>query len=381
MHQSMRRSMHQFMGLCCKKWQQLPSGSASGQPYAATTTSAYELRKEDLGRLHHAAAHGDPAWLRRWHWWLKRVGINRQDTEKWKVPMENIDGEKTEESSAGGPADKAVLSTSCPMRTANFTHAAIAQHRGGALPAGGAEQEEDAESLRDFKDWVTQLQQKLADALKKQSMSEVSLDVAMLYNRDLEEDNLCLQKELDGVEAELQELEEQRLQAERCVHDLKTALDNKEREAIASSQKLQDLLLASSGTNTTVKQLEEHVQRLEIENARLEATVQQQSNRIEALQRDLQASASMQKQNLVAWTSKDSHSTWEEQSKSRYYLEEHAAQNDREKAELLEQGDSKGQPMKKLIVGICRDEVHLCEELRINFKLQKDCERYGFFVW
>lgn len=66
-----------------------------------------------------------------------------------------------------------------------------------------------------------------------------------------------------------------------------------EREVVASSQKLQDFLLASSGTNATIKQLEEHVQRLEIENARLEATVQQQSSRTEALQRDLQASASV----------------------------------------------------------------------------------------
>lgn len=34
-------------------------------------------------------------------------------------------------------------------------------------------------------------------------MSEASLDVTTLYNRDLEEDNLCLQKELDTVEAEV----------------------------------------------------------------------------------------------------------------------------------------------------------------------------------
>ncbi|KAM6092037.1 ankyrin repeat domain-containing protein 26 [Theristicus caerulescens] len=140
---------------------------------------------------------------------------------------------------------------------------------------------------------VRQLQQELADALKKQAMSEASLEVTTRYRSDLEEDKLHLQKELEKVKTKLGELEEQHLQSEHCVHDLKAALDNKEREVIASSQKLQDLLLASSGTTTTIKQLEEHVQRLEIENARLEATVQQQSNRIEALQRDLQASASV----------------------------------------------------------------------------------------
>ncbi|NXJ75599.1 ANR26 protein, partial [Trogon melanurus] len=89
---------------------------------------------------------------------------------------------------------------------------------------------------------VRQLQQKLADALKKQSMSEASLEVSTRYRSDLEEDKLRLQKELEKVKTK--------------VHN--TALDNKEREVIASSQKLQDLLLESSGANTTIKQLEEH---------------------------------------------------------------------------------------------------------------------------
>ncbi|XP_075599533.1 ankyrin repeat domain-containing protein 26 isoform X3 [Balearica regulorum gibbericeps] len=248
---------------------------------------------------------------------------------------------------------------------------------------------------------VRQLQQELADALKKQSMSEASLEVTTRYRSDLEEDKLRLQKELEKVKTKLQELEEQRLQAERCVHDLKTALDNKEREAIASSQKLQDLLLASSGTNTTVKQLEEHVQRLEIENARLEATVQQQSNRIEALQRDLQASASvhnrledlitglrttqaavedhqqqqMQNQNVLAWASKDAHSLWEEQLKSRYHLEERVAQLDREKAELLEQCESERKKVKKLAELKRPVELRLDQEMKRNIELQKDCKR------
>ncbi|KAM6286106.1 ankyrin repeat domain-containing protein 26 isoform 10-T10 [Spheniscus humboldti] len=248
---------------------------------------------------------------------------------------------------------------------------------------------------------VRQLQQELADALKKQSMSEASLEVTTRYRSDLEEDKLHLQKELEKVKTKLRELQEQHLQSERCVHDLKAALDNKEREVIASSQKLQDLLLASSGTNTTIKQLEEHVQRLEIENARLEATVQQQSNRIEALQRDLQASASvhnrledlitglqttqaaagdhhqqqMQKQNVLALTSKDSHSMWEEQLKSRSHLEERVAQLDREKAELLEQCESERKKVKKLVELKRPVELRLDQEMKRNIELQKDCKR------
>ncbi|XP_075003173.1 ankyrin repeat domain-containing protein 26 isoform X3 [Calonectris borealis] len=248
---------------------------------------------------------------------------------------------------------------------------------------------------------LRQLQQELADALKKQSMSEASLEVTTRYRSDLEEDKLRLQKELEKVKTKLRELEKQHLQSEHCVHDLKTALDNKEREVTASSQKLQDLLLASSGTNTTIKQLEEHVQRLEIENARLEATVQQQSNRIEALQRDLQASASvhnrledlitglqttqaaaedhhhqqMQKQNVLALTSKDSHSMWEEQLKSRSHLEERVAQLDREKAELVEQCESERKKVKKLVELKRPVELRLDQEMKRNIELQKDCKR------
>ncbi|XP_025953121.2 ankyrin repeat domain-containing protein 26 isoform X4 [Dromaius novaehollandiae] len=248
---------------------------------------------------------------------------------------------------------------------------------------------------------VRQLQQEVADALKKQSMSEASLEVATRYRSDLEEDKLRLQKELDRVRGKLQELEEQHIQSERCVHDLETALENKEREVIASSQKLQDLLEASLGTNTTIKQLEEHVQRLEIENARLEATAKQQTNRIEVLQKDLQASASvhncledlitglrtapvpseedqnqqMQQQNVLSVTAKDPRATWEEVLKSRSQLEDRLAQVDREKAELLEQCETERKKVKKLIELKRPVEVRLDQEMKRNIELQKECIR------
>ncbi|KAM9230993.1 uncharacterized protein RG961_004554 [Leptosomus discolor] len=248
---------------------------------------------------------------------------------------------------------------------------------------------------------VRQLQQELANALQKQSVSEASLEVTTRYHSDLEEEKLRLQKELEKVKTKLQELEEQRLQSEHYVRDLETALANKEREERASSQKLQDLLSVSSANNTTIKQLEEHVQRLDIENARLEATVQQQSSRIEALQRDLQASASvhnrledlitglgtrraaaedhhqqqMQKQNVLALTPKDSHSTWEEQLKSRSYLQERVAQLDKEMAELLERCESERKKVKKLEELKCTVELHLDQEMKRNIELQNDCKR------
>ncbi|KAM8820121.1 uncharacterized protein ACNFOS_001310 [Eudromia elegans] len=248
---------------------------------------------------------------------------------------------------------------------------------------------------------VRQLQQELVSALKKQSMSEASLEVTTRYRSDLEEEKLLLQKELDRTKGKLQELEEQHIQSEHCVRDLKTALENKEREVLSSAQKLQDLLEDSLGTNTTIKQLEEHVQRLEIENARLEATAKQQSNRIEVLQKDLQGSASvhnhledlitslrrapmpleedqnqqMQKQSVLSVTVKDLRSTWEEELKSRSQLEERLAQLEREKAELSEQCKTERQKVKKLMELKQPVEVRLDQEMNRNIDLQKECNR------
>ncbi|XP_010226592.1 PREDICTED: ankyrin repeat domain-containing protein 26, partial [Tinamus guttatus] len=222
---------------------------------------------------------------------------------------------------------------------------------------------------------VRQLQQELANALKKQSMSEASLEVTARYRSDLEEEKLRLQKELDRIKGKLQDLEEQHIQSEHCVRDMKTALENKEREAITSSQKIQDLLEASMRTNTTIKQLEEHVQRLEIENARLEATAKQQTNRIEVLQKDLQASASMQKQSVLFVTAKELHGTWEEERKCRSQLEERLAQLEREKAEILEQCETERKEVKKLIELKGSLEVRLGQEMKRNTELQKECHR------
>ncbi|KFZ47478.1 Ankyrin repeat domain-containing protein 26, partial [Antrostomus carolinensis] len=50
---------------------------------------------------------------------------------------------------------------------------------------------------------VRQLQQELADALKKQSMSEASLEVTTRYRSDLEQDKLHLQKELEKAKTKV----------------------------------------------------------------------------------------------------------------------------------------------------------------------------------
>ncbi|XP_038608211.1 coiled-coil domain-containing protein 144A-like [Tachyglossus aculeatus] len=112
---------------------------------------------------------------------------------------------------------------------------------------------------------IRQLQQELADSLKKQSMSEASLEVTARYRSDLEEEKQQLQKELDKIRNKLQESEELQMQYKRCNHEL-----------------------------------EDHVQKLEIENTTLEATIKQQTARIELLQKEPQDSSSSEndKENL-----------------------------------------------------------------------------------
>ncbi|KAM6421413.1 uncharacterized protein O9250_004125 [Rhynochetos jubatus] len=132
---------------------------------------------------------------------------------------------------------------------------------------------------------VRQLQQELADALKKQSMSEASLEVTARYRSDLEEDKLRLQKELEKVKTELE------------------------------------------------------------------------------------------KQSVLALTSKDLHSMWEEQLKSRAHLEERIAQLHREKADLLEQCEKERKQVKELEEMKRPVELRLDQEMQRNVELQKDWKR------
>ncbi|KAM7056876.1 uncharacterized protein M8220_003164 [Acridotheres tristis] len=120
-----------------------------------------------------------------------------------------------------------------------------------------------------------------------------ALVVTTSHEADMEEDNLRLQEELEKVKAELREVEDKYQNSECRIENLMASVDEKEREELAAAQELQDQLSAYFENQTTVKQLEEHVKRLEIQNTSLEATVHQQSDRIEALLREMQASASV----------------------------------------------------------------------------------------
>ncbi|XP_058883305.1 ankyrin repeat domain-containing protein 26-like isoform X9 [Acipenser ruthenus] len=262
---------------------------------------------------------------------------------------------------------------------------------------------------------LRQLQQELADALKKLSMSEASLEVNTRYRNDLEAEKIRFQKDIDRLKGKLQETEDQFIQSERRIHELKNALDDKEREVIASSQKLQESLSASSGMEKTVKQLDEHIQRLEIENARLEATAKQQTNRIEVLQKEVHESAATsdqpaemgvrnrledlvtnlqgakinleeqliqeaQKQSMLSHNAQDSHLLWEEELKSRSKLGHRLAQLEREKVEVTSQMETEKKKTKKIAELKRCTEARLDQEMKRNSELQKEINRMRTLV-
>ncbi|KAM7074356.1 uncharacterized protein J5F26_017420 isoform 3-T3 [Ciconia maguari] len=230
----------------------------------------------------------------------------------------------------------------------------VAQERGnGVLPAAGAEQEEDDDSPFDSERWVWQLQQELADALKKNSLAEASLEAKKRYSRDLQEQKLQLQKELDRSKAKLQEVKEQCIRTECRAKSLKNAIKNKERE-LTTSRNLQGLLVASPGT-AAIPELEERMQRLQVGKARLEATAQQQAKTIEALQKDLQASASAHKglEDLITGF------------QTTRTAKEHQHQ----------QSGSASKEVKKLAEMKCRSEALLDEMQRRNLALEEERSR------
>ncbi|KAL6035835.1 hypothetical protein STEG23_034819, partial [Scotinomys teguina] len=99
---------------------------------------------------------------------------------------------------------------------------------------------------------VRQLQQELADTLKKQSMSEASLEVSSRYRSNLEDEARELKKKLGQIRSQLQDAQDQH------------------REAVQRAEKMQD-----------------HLQKLELENSEFKITIKKQSEKIEQLQENL----------------------------------------------------------------------------------------------
>ncbi|XP_048404450.2 coiled-coil domain-containing protein 144A isoform X3 [Stegostoma tigrinum] len=248
---------------------------------------------------------------------------------------------------------------------------------------------------------LRQLQQELADALKKLSMSEASLEVTTHYRNETEEEKTRLQNQLEKLKIELQGMQDRCIQSERKMQLLQNTLDDKERDLIAASQKMQDVLSTSSQTKEAANQLEEHVQRLEIENAKLESVAKQQANKSELMEKELQDTASVrtrledlitslqgvkvnledqlgqevQKQTMLSQSVKDSHQLWEEELKTRCKLGLRLSQLDKEKDDLAGQVESERKKVKKLVEFKRSVETRLAQEMKRNNELQKELNR------
>ncbi|XP_066040616.1 ankyrin repeat domain-containing protein 26-like [Chamaea fasciata] len=408
---------------------QSPSSSPSGQACAAAAAAAAgtsELRDEVPVAVHRADARGDPQDRERrtplhlssangradvaGHLAGKSCQLNlAEDLER--APLVKAVQHQQEECVAvllerGAHPNLADANSNAALHLALLsgnTHVAglllerdassDAQNKGGHNPLNVAVSKQHEEMLEC-------LPKKAAGRHTARQCERIAQAFTASHEADVEEDNLHLREELEKLEVELRQMEEKYLNSERCVRDLKTAMDEREREELAAAQELQDQLGAYFENQTAVKQLQEHVQRLEIKAISLEATVQQQSNRIEILQRDLPACASVhnrledmimslqtaqaaaedhhkqvQKQNVLALTSKELQSMWEEQFRSRSNLEERVAQLDREKADLFEQCESERKKVKQLMELKRPVELRLDQEMRRNLELQKNLKR------
>ncbi|XP_061898754.1 ankyrin repeat domain-containing protein 26 isoform X4 [Entelurus aequoreus] len=281
----------------------------------------------------------------------------------------------------------------------------LVQDRNQDLAAKAAELRERIHQLEEEKNEREanhrQLQQDLADSLKKLSMCEASLEINTRYRNDLEEEKNRLFKDVDKLKGKLEERQGQCLQAEKQTNELRVRLDEREKELGATAQKQQEALSAAAASDTTVKQLEEAVQRLEIENVRLEAAAKQQSNKLEALQKcsqedakvrdhleglvtnlqsskmalEDQLSKEVQKQSLLSNSAQDTQAMWEDELKSRSKLGLRLAELEREKGELGSQVEIERKKAKKAAEQKNAVDSRLEQEMERNTALQKDMYR------
>ncbi|XP_051886608.1 ankyrin repeat domain-containing protein 26 isoform X2 [Pristis pectinata] len=253
---------------------------------------------------------------------------------------------------------------------------------------------------------LRQLQQDLADSLKKLSMSEASLEVITRSRNEMEDEKTHIQKQLLKLKVKLQETQDKNMHSERKIQQLENVLEDKERDLFATSQKIQEAFSTSSQRNEATKQLEEQIQRLEIENAKLEAVAKQQTNKSELMEKELKETESvrarledlitslqgvkvnledqlgqeLQKQVILSQNAKDSHQLWEEELKSRSKLGLRLIQLDKEKNDLSDQVDIEKKKVKKLVRIKQSVETRLAYEIERNNELQKELNRMRTLV-
>ncbi|XP_078006075.1 ankyrin repeat domain-containing protein 26-like [Phascolarctos cinereus] len=146
---------------------------------------------------------------------------------------------------------------------------------------------------------VRKLQQELADSLKKQSMTEASLEVTSLYRSDLEDKKKQLQKEIDETKSNLNS-EREKL---KKLIELKQSLENRLEQEMKRNDELQKELSGFEKLlKTTQKKLREYEkgdvyeEGLKQTHSEMERQINRLENKIEDLTQQLEAASSRCKQ-------------------------------------------------------------------------------------
>ncbi|XP_064207346.1 myosin-11-like [Anguilla rostrata] len=126
----------------------------------------------------------------------------------------------------------------------------------------------------------------LADTKKKLAVLEASLEVKTHLCSDLEQEKVCMQRDMLMLEKTVQESKNLFDQSEHGIRTMKCALDNKEQDVLTMSQKLQEAVSASEVLDKTIRAQEMSLQLMEIENAKLKDVVNEQANRFPVLQKE-----------------------------------------------------------------------------------------------
>uniref|UniRef100_A0ABI7Z4U9 Ankyrin repeat domain 26 n=1 Tax=Felis catus TaxID=9685 RepID=A0ABI7Z4U9_FELCA len=148
---------------------------------------------------------------------------------------------------------------------------------------------------------MRQLQQELADTLKKQSMSEASLEVTSRYRLSLEDETRDLKKKLGQVRSQLQEAQDRHAEAVRYAEKTKDHMQKLEvtnttqeetiKQQAAQIQDLQSNLLRTSLLQEAQDRHAEAVRyaekTLEVTNTTQEETIKRQAAQIQDLQSNL----------------------------------------------------------------------------------------------
>uniref|UniRef100_A0A670IWE1 Uncharacterized protein n=1 Tax=Podarcis muralis TaxID=64176 RepID=A0A670IWE1_PODMU len=121
---------------------------------------------------------------------------------------------------------------------------------------------------REVSGTIRQLKQELADSLKKQSMSEASLEVSTRYRIDLEEDKQHLQKEIDRMKFKckdvgltLLKLEHEKKKVKKLV-ELKRSVEARRVQVESTNCELRDQLSSMKLLERSKQQLEEEITNL-----------------------------------------------------------------------------------------------------------------------